>query len=103
MADADNASQKPASAPLRRGDADLAEYRDLLSPPAEFEEGFTWISVAGAIFCGLLMFPGAIYLGLLAGVGMNAAATWVTVIVFSEIMRRALKSMRKGEMIILLA
>ncbi len=104
MSASDNSSAKPASAaPLRRGDADLAEYRDLLSPPAEFEEGFTWISVAGAIFCGLLMFPGAIYLGLLAGVGMNAAATWVTVIVFSEIMRRALKSMRKGEMIILLA
>lgn len=83
-------------------DAELKLYRDLVDVPTEFGEGFSWISVVGALFCGLLMFPGAIYLGLLAGIGMNQAATWVTVIVFSEITRRALRSMSKNEMVILL-
>jgi hypothetical protein len=84
-------------------DEELEEYRGLLENPEEFEEGFTWISVAGALFCGLLMFPGAIYLGLLSGFGLNQAAMWVTVILFSEIMRRALKAMSRGEMVILLS
>lgn len=94
----------PSKAATRRKalDAELEEYRTLVDVPDQYEEGFTWISVAGALFCGLLMFPGAIYLGLLAGVGMNKAATWVTVIIFSEVMRRAMKAMTKGEMVILL-
>ena len=83
-------------------DRELEEYRNLLETPSKFGEGFTWTSVAGALFCGLLMFPGAIYLGLLSGMGMNAAATWVTVIVFSEVMRRSLRTMSKEEMVILL-
>lgn len=86
----------------RRGDAELEEYRNLVEMPTQFGEGFTWTTVAGALFCGLLMFPGAIYLGLLSGVGMNNAATWVTVIVFSEITRRALRAMSRQEMVILL-
>ncbi|MCF7855689.1 MAG: peptide transporter [Candidatus Pacebacteria bacterium] len=85
-----------------RLDAELELYRDLVETPKEFGEGFSWVSVAGALFCGLLMFPGAIYLGLLAGLQLNQAATWVTVIVFSEIMRRALRTMSKNEMVILL-
>lgn len=83
-------------------DPELEEYRNLVAPPTSFGEGFTWVSVAGAAFCGLLMFPGAIYLGLLSGMGMSAAATWVTLIVFSEITRRALRAMSKEEMVILL-
>ena len=83
-------------------DKELEEYRNLLETPTEFRDGFSWVTVAGALFCGLLMFPGAIYLGLLSGAGMNSAATWVTVIVFSEITRRALRSMSKQEMVILL-
>ena len=83
-------------------DRELEEYRNLVEVPTSFGSGFTWTSVAGALFCGLLMFPGAIYLGLLSGVGMNVAATWVTVIVFSELARRALRAMTREEMVILL-
>jgi len=83
-------------------DEELALYRDLVEVPDTYENGFTWTAVVGAMFCGLLMFPGAIYLGLLSGLGMTAAATWVTVIVFSEITRRAMKAMTKQEMVILL-
>jgi hypothetical protein len=83
-------------------DPELALYRDLVETPSAYARGFTWTTVVGALFCGLLMFPGAIYLGLLSGLGMNAAATWVTVIVFSELTRRAMKAMSKQEMVILL-
>ncbi len=83
-------------------DKELEVYRDLIDTPTSFSEGFTWTTVAGAIFCGLLMFPGAIYLSLLAGVGIGGAATWVTLIVFSEITRRAMKTMSKQEMVVLL-
>jgi len=99
----DETRATPAPAPGKVViDSELEEYRNLLDVPSHFGQGFTWASVFGALFCGLLMFPGAIYLGLLSGLGMSAAATWVTVIVFSEITRRALRAMTKEEMVILL-
>ncbi|OPZ26681.1 MAG: hypothetical protein BWZ02_01924 [Lentisphaerae bacterium ADurb.BinA184] len=99
QADADAKTSDRRGATL---DRELALYRDLVQPPSTYRDGFTWTAVIGALFCGLLMFPGAIYLGLMAGVGLNAAATWVTVIVFSEVTRRAMRPMRKEEMVILL-
>lgn len=98
----DAAPAQPAPSKTFVLDKELEEYRNLLTAPTEFTEGFSWLTVAGALFCGLLMFPGAIYLNLLSGTGMGGAATWVTVIVFSEITRRALRTMSKGEMVILL-
>jgi len=83
-------------------DAELETYRSIIDQPESFEEGFGWTTVFGALFCGLLMFPGAIYLGLLSGTGMNMAARWVTVIIFSEVARRALKPMSKQQMVVLL-
>ncbi len=83
-------------------DADLERYRTLLETPSEFREGFNWTTIAGIIFCGLVMLPGSIYLGLMTGGSMGAAAVWVTVILFSEISRRALKTMSKQELVVLL-
>ena len=83
-------------------DAELELYRSILDVPEKFEEGFTIKSVVGALFCGVVMIPGSIYLSLLSGGGMNAAASWVTLILFAEIARRSLTSLRKQEMIILL-
>ena len=88
-----------ARAPL---DADLERYRTLLETPTEFRDGFNWTTLAGIVFCGLVMLPGSIYLGLMTGGSMGAAATWVTVILFSEIARRALKTMSKQELVVLL-
>lgn len=82
-------------------DPELEVYRSVLETPSEFKNGFTWISVAGAFFCGLLMMPGAIYLGLMTGGGI--AAAWVTLIIFSEVTRRAMRTMSKQELVILLA
>ncbi len=80
----------------------MQEYRDLLEVPTEFQDGFGWNTVIGIFFCGLIMMPGGIYLGLMTGGNMGMAASWVTVILFMEIARRALKPMSKQNLVILL-
>jgi hypothetical protein len=85
-----------------RVDTELERYRELLQPPTEFKDGFGWTAVAGVLFCGLIMIPGSIYLGLMTGGNMGSAAQWVTVILFSEVMRRAMKSLSKQELVVLL-
>lgn len=87
----------------RPQDKELELYRTLMEEPTEFQEGFGLITVLGALFCGFLMVPGAIYLSLLAGQSMGPAATWVTVILFMEVARRSLASMRKSQVVILLS
>lgn len=87
----------------RRGlDSELATYRDLLEIPKEFKDGFGWTTVAGIFFCGLIMLPGSIYLGLMTGGSLGSAATWVTLILFAQIARRAMKAMTRQELVVLL-
>ena len=81
-------------------DRELEVYRSVLETPTEFKNGFTWVAVAGAFFCGLLMMPGAIYLSLITGGGL--AAAWVTLIIFSEVSRRAMRTLSQQELVILL-
>jgi len=81
-------------------DPELEMYRSVLETPTEFKNGFTWVAVAGAFFCGLLMMPGSIYLSLMTGGGI--AAAWVTLIIFSEVSRRAMRTMSQQELVILL-
>ena len=81
-------------------DKELEIYRSVLETPTEFKNGFTWVAVAGAFFCGLLMMPGAIYLSLMTGGGI--AAAWVTLIIFSEVSRRAMRTLSQQELVILL-
>ncbi len=82
-------------------DKELEQYRTILDEPTEFKNGFTWVTVAGALFCGLLMMPGSIYLSLMTGGGI--AASWVTLIIFSEVTRRAMKTLSKQELVVLLS
>ena len=82
-------------------DKELKEYRDLLTPPDHFEEGFDWKTVVGAVFIGFLMMPGSMYLQLVIGSGIGPAARWVTIILFAEIARRAHTSLRQQEIFIL--
>jgi hypothetical protein len=81
---------------------EIDEYRKLVEPPAEAKEGFGWTTVLGIIFCGLVMMPGGIYLGLMTGAGIGSAASWVTVILFMEIARRAMKPLSKQNLVVLL-
>ena len=84
-----------------RQDKELEEFRSLMEVPSTFEDGFSWTSLVGALFVALLMVPGAMYMGLLAGGGVGPAAQWVTVILFIEVARRAHKSLRRPEIFVL--
>ncbi len=67
----------------------------------EFIDGFSWKTVIGALFIGLIMMPGAIYLSLIAGQGMGPAAEWVTIILFMEVSRRSYQTLKKQEIYLL--
>jgi hypothetical protein len=67
----------------------------------EYIDGFSWKTVIGALFIGLIMMPGAIYLSLIAGQGMGPAAEWVTIILFMEVARRSYQSLKKQEIYLL--
>ncbi|MGQ9662025.1 MAG: OPT/YSL family transporter [Kiritimatiellia bacterium] len=82
-------------------DKELEEYRSQMEVPSTFEEGFTWTSLAAALFIALLMVPGAMYMHLLAGVGVGGAAQWVTVILFLEVARRAHRHLPRAEVFVL--
>jgi hypothetical protein len=87
---------------MSRPDRDLEEIRGALEPPSSFEEGFRWSSLFGAVFVALIMVPGAIYMGLLAGqMEVSAAARWVTVILFVEVAKRAHRALRRAEIYVL--
>ena len=83
-------------------DSELDQYRNLIDVPSEFKDGFGWSTVAGILFCGLVMMPGSIYLSLMTGGSMGAAGTWVTVILFAQIAKRAMKTMSRQELVVLL-
>jgi len=86
----------------RSQDRDLEIYRGILEPATEFKDGFGWTTVVGIFFCGLVMMPGGIYLGLMTGGRLGTAASWVTVILFMEIARRAMQPLSKQHLVILL-
>jgi len=82
-------------------DKEIQEFRDLMTVPSEFKDGFNITSLLGAVFLGLLMVPGAIYMGLLAGTGIGPAAQWVTVILFIEVAKRAHRNLNRSEVFVL--
>ena len=85
----------------KRIDTELEEFRSQMEVPSTFEEGFSWTSLVGALFIGLLMVPGAMYMNLLAGIGVGPAAQWVTVILFIEVSRRAHKNLSRPQVFVL--
>ena len=85
----------------RREDQEVQLFRDILPPPDHFEDGFGTKTIIGAIFLGLFMLPGSMYLQLFMGHGLGPAARWVTVILFAEVARRSLKGLRQQEVFVL--
>jgi len=73
-----------------------------MTPPEQFEEGFSWRTVVGAVFLGFVMMPASMYMGLVVGSGnVGEAARWVTVILFLEIAKRSMISLKQQELYIL--
>ena len=91
----------PPPSPGVKIDKELEQYRNLMSVPDTFEEGFSLSSFVGVLFIALIMVPGAIYMGLLAGAGIGPAAQWVTVILFIEIAKRANAKLNRAQLFVL--
>ncbi len=91
----------------------MAEEKPPIPPPGEtpelipsdlkYEDGFNVKTVWAAIFVGIVMLPGAMYMGLVTGVGLGDAAQWVTVILFMEMARRTFTTLRVQEIYIIYA
>ena len=76
------------------------EQLDLLEQ-GPYVDGFSMRTVLGALFVAIVMMPGAIYLGLVAGQTLGPAAEWVTIILFAEIARRSFAHLKRQEIYIL--
>jgi hypothetical protein len=74
----------------------LSRREDL--EPKEFAEGFTMKTVVGALFVGIVMMPGSIYLGLMMGQTIGPAAQWTTIILFTEVARRSFTKVSRQEL-----
>lgn len=78
-------------------DKELELFRQQMTPPDVFNDGFSFTALLGALFIGVVMVPGAMYMQLLAGQGIGPAAQWVTLILFIEIARRANKTLGNSQ------
>jgi hypothetical protein len=87
--------------PERKEDEELLEYRNLLTRPTTFEEGFTLKTILGVLFVSLIMAPGSMYLSLVTGGTLGPAAEWVTIILFAEIAKRSYTTLKKQEIYLL--
>jgi len=72
---------------------------ELLNEP--FQDGFSRRTVLGALFVAVVMMPGSIYMGLVAGKTLGPAAEWVTIILFAELARRSFANLKRQEVFIL--
>ena len=77
--------------------AELEDYRAMMETPSEFEDGFTIKAVLGVLFVAFIMVPGNMYLSLMIGGSLGAAAEWVTIILFAEITKRSFSSLKRQE------
>ncbi|MCY3870155.1 MAG: peptide transporter [Gemmatimonadetes bacterium] len=80
---------------------DLTEYEQIMPEDAPFEDGFGWKTIWATAFVGIVMLPGAIYLGLVTGQSMAGASEWVTIILFLEIAKRSFVRLRTQEILII--
>ena len=80
-----------------------AQRYDIEGGVRTFESGLTVKVFFGALFVGLLMMPGSIYLSYVSGQSGAAAAPWVAVILFTELARRSFTTARRQELYMLLS
>ena len=87
---------------VRNPNAEIEEYRSLMEVPKSFGEGFTLRTILGVIvFISVVMVPGNMYLSLMTGGSLGAAAEWVTIILFIEIARRSFTTLSRQEIYVL--
>ena len=93
-------AEKPENEEIAPEDEDVGQWwlerREDLET-TEFKEGFTLRTILGALFVGVIMMPGAIYLGLMVGQDLGPAAEWTTIILFTEVARRSFTVLTRQE------
>jgi len=82
-------------------DEELEEFRQIMDTPTECTEGFSLSSLVACLFIGLIMVPGTMYMELVAGMGLGGASTWVTVLLFVEVAKRANAKLNRAQLFIL--
>jgi len=82
-------------------DDELEEFRAIMDTPGECTEGFSVSSLVACLFIGLIMVPGTMYMELVAGMGLGGASTWVTVLLFVEVAKRANTTLNRAQLFIL--
>ena len=85
----------------RNPNQEIEEYRDLMQVPDKFEDGFTITAILGVLFVAFIMVPGNMYLSLMIGGSLGAAAEWVTIILFAEITKRSFSTLKRQEVYVL--
>ncbi|MCJ8329893.1 MAG: peptide transporter [Lentisphaeria bacterium] len=83
-------------------DKELNEYRDIMKIPEveNFQDGFNWKTVAGALFLGLMVNPATDYMTLFIGgdPAIAGAMKWVLIIFFAEIAKRSFSELTTQEL-----
>ena len=69
--------------------------------PTEYKDGFGMKAILGGLFVAFLVVPGSMFMMLMLGEGLSAAAIWVTLIVMLEIAKRCRSTLTKQEMYII--
>jgi hypothetical protein len=82
-------------------DAELKKFRDLMPAPDNWVDGFGMKSMIGGLFVGLVMTPASLYMSLVIGQSIGAAAQWVTIILFIELARRSFTILGRAEIYVL--
>ena len=80
---------------------DQSQYEHIMPEDAPFEDGFNMKTIWATFFVGLIMLPGAIYLGLVTGQSMSGASEWVTIILFLEIAKRSFVRLKTQELLVI--
>ncbi|MFH1902988.1 MAG: peptide transporter [Candidatus Omnitrophota bacterium] len=75
----------------------MDKKENIFPQPDGFESGFNIKTLIAALFVGFIMLPAGIYMGLIAGTSLGAAAQWVTLILFVEIAKRSFIQLRRQE------
>lgn len=94
MADSEDRTKQTGTDPGLLPDRDSLDH-------GPYEDGFSSRTVVGALFVAFVMMPGSIYMGLVAGQSLGAAAEWVTIILFAEMARRSFANLRRQEVFVL--
>jgi hypothetical protein len=82
-------------------DAELKKFRDLMPAPDKWVDGFGMKAMIGGLFVGLIMTPASLYMNLVIGQDIGAAAQWVTIILFIELARRSFTILGRAEIYVL--